>query len=372
MTDGFVTAFLTLFLLAFVAQVFYYLYFFLRLALYTGNKPAAENPKPVSVIICAKNEGTNLKKNLPSVLGQQYPEFEVLVINDHSTDDTAEVVAALMDSHPQLRVLTPPPGDNGLAGKKNALRFGIGQAKHEALVLTDADCRPQSTQWLSMMSIKLEGEIQLVLGFSPYRKQKGMLNKWVRYECLVTAMQYFSFALAGMPYMGVGRNLAYKKGLFMASDQFRPHGQLKSGDDDLFVQSVAGKTNTAAQLDPQSFVVTAPAVRWREYYAQKYRHFSTGTKYKPRVKILLGTYHLSLLLFYVLIGALLFFKVSVYYWLPFLGFRLFLHLFIGGWISYRLKMKDLLWWLPVFDFLFIFYLILFTPAVLINKNIRWN
>ncbi|MGH2642379.1 MAG: glycosyltransferase, partial [Chitinophagaceae bacterium] len=203
-------------------QIFYYLYFFSRLAGYKtkeGELPEKDN-LPLSVIICAKNEERNLQRNLPEILQQHYtnsqhdPQFEVVVVDDNSDDDTSSVLRYLSPGYPHFHFVELHQSAKGIPGKKYPLTIGIKKSANDILVLTDADCKPAGTHWLELIAGKFNNGTEVVLGYGAYKTRPGLLNKVIRFETFFSAMQYLSFALAGIPYMGVGRNLAYKKELF--------------------------------------------------------------------------------------------------------------------------------------------------------------
>ena len=206
------------FVIATAIQLFIWLYYFRQLAVFVKKEiPVNPNEKgqpPVSIIICARNEEDNLKKNLPRILNQNYRSFEVIVVDDKSTDQTRNILDKINTSFRNLRVLHLAHKPAG-SGKKPALAEGIKAAKHEILLFTDADCCPATDEWLNEMQRDIRGPIEIGLGYGPYKKRPGFLNTFIRYETFFTLLQYGSFALAGHPYMGVGRNLIYKKELFV-------------------------------------------------------------------------------------------------------------------------------------------------------------
>ena len=210
-----------IFVVAGAAQIFYYLYFYLRVATYRQKADKPLTP-PVSVIIAARNEYDNLAANLPSILEQDYPDFEVVVVNDGSWDETELLLEEFQKRYSNLKVVKRPANEYYDAGKKLAITLGIKGAKHERLLFTDADCRPVSRKWIQAMVAQAEGD-KLVLGYSPYEKRKGLLNRVIRSDAYLTAMNYMSFSLAGFPYMGVGRNLSYTKSTFFEVGGFRRH-----------------------------------------------------------------------------------------------------------------------------------------------------
>lgn len=261
---------------------------------------------PVSLIICARNEALNLRRHLPLVLEQQYAgEWEIIIVDDASKDDTAAVLRDFQRQYPRLRVLHIATKTG--AGKKHALSQGIAAARYESLLLSDADCRPASPHWLAHMAATLhqKPETALVLGYGPLIPAPGLLNGWMRYETAITAIQYLSFSQAGMPYMGVGRNLAFKKYLYERAGGFGSHTDLASGDDDLLVNAAATASNTAICLHPEAFVYSEGKKTWRDWARQKRRHLSAGKRYRLLHRVLLAAISLSQTLHFFLLPVLL-------------------------------------------------------------------
>lgn len=213
---------------------------------------------PVSVIICARNEAENLKNFLPRVLEQDYPKFQVVVVNDCSTDDTEIVLAQMKRQYDHLYFTSIPVDKKFFHGKKLALSIGVKAAQYDHLILTDADCYPASGNWLKNMTTKFSSKKELVIGYGKYEKRKGLLNLFVRYETFWNAVQYVGFVIAGKPFMGVGRNLAYKKSLFQGSNVFRSYLNVASGDDDLFINQMGNRTNTAVCVHPEGQTISVP------------------------------------------------------------------------------------------------------------------
>lgn len=266
-----------------------------RLAFFKESGKSQTFP-PVSVIIAARNESDNLYENLPIILQQDYPIFEVIVVNHQSVDDSMYLLSAYQQQYENLRVIDVAKSKHLLPGKKLPITLGVKGAKYEHLLLTDADCKPTSSQWITQMSAQFSGDKEIVLGYAPYEKAKGFLNSLVRFETAWIAIQYFSMALAGNPYMGVGRNLAYTKSLFNSIRGFKTHYALPSGDDDLFIQEAAQKKNYNICLDKDAHCVSPAPTNWPSYFRQKSRHYSTSNQYKVFKKALLGIYPLTMLL----------------------------------------------------------------------------
>ncbi len=287
-----------------VVLIVFDLYLFLRLPFTSSTQ--GDCTEPVSVIICAKNEKQNLLENLPAFLVQDYPHYEVLVVDDHSSDGTTKLLNQFQEKHLRLRVIRIDADDptSNSPGKKAALQLGIEKASHDIVLLTDADCKPTTSQWIQGMTAPFHTS-KVVLGYSPFRFKANIVSFVASWDNLETAMLYFGFALVGMPYMGVGRNLAYRKSWAKKFQTLGKDAGLASGDDDLMVGAMAKSGHTAIVTTKDHRTVSAPAYTMKEWWTQKRRHLTTATYYKPTVKFILGTYGLSKLLFYLLIPALL-------------------------------------------------------------------
>ncbi|MCB0679003.1 MAG: glycosyltransferase [Saprospiraceae bacterium] len=323
-------------------------------------------PRPVSVIICARNEAPRLRERLPAILRQQYSDFEVLVVDHHSTDDTAAVLAGLAGEYPQLRILQAKT--EATAGKKEALTQGIAAARHDLLLLTDADCRPASPFWLQRMAAKAGQRTQLVLGYGPYEKRPGLLNAFVRFEAAYTALQYFAFALAGLPYMGVGRNLLYDRSLFRQTGGFAGHTELASGDDDLFVNAVATGSNTRICLQPEAFTWSEPKTTCRDYVRQKRRHLSTAVRYRFVHQLALSMLAGSQMLHYGLAAFCLLAGIHPGAACSLLLLRWGLLTGLAFPLTRRLAVADLRFFFPLLDLGLCGYYLYFLPAAFFPKK----
>lgn len=260
--------------------------------------PLLDGRQPmVSVVVCARNEAANLQKHLPFLLQQQYPNFEIIVVDDASTDETAAVLSAFQRQNPRLlRILTLT--DKTTIGKKRALAAGIAAAAGDWLLLTDADCQPVSEEWIATMMQARLPDTEIVLGYGAYRNNGTWLHRWVQWETIFTAIQYFSAAAIGDPYMGVGRNLLYKKALYHRVNGFSSHAHLPSGDDDLLVNAAATARNTAYCLHPDAWTISEPQATWAGWLRQKRRHASVGGQYRLRHQVALAALAVSYLVFY--------------------------------------------------------------------------
>lgn len=273
----------------------------------------------VSVIVCAKNEEKNLQDYLPSLLEQDYPMYEVIVVNDGSEDGTQFVINDFVNRYPHCRTTFVPKQARVISSKKLAITLGIKAARYDNLLFTDADCRPVSNQWISAMVQGLnEKGKTIVLGFGAYFSEPTLLNALITYDTLFNGLQYMGLALAGKPYMGVGRNLMYSKQLFMEHNGFAGILGERAGDDDLFVNKVADKTNTAVVTVRDSLTWSPPKTSWKSWLQQKRRHVGVSPKYNDRTKRMLGLEPVTRGLWYIsLIAAFAFgdWQVGALAWL---------------------------------------------------------
>ncbi|MFO7863633.1 MAG: glycosyltransferase [Salinivirgaceae bacterium] len=247
----------------------------------------SNNNLSVSVIICARNEAQNLTNHLPIICEQDYPNYEVVVVNDSSIDNSEDVLIALEKKYSHLTHTIIPKDPKFDHGKKLALTIGIKASKYEHLVLIDADCVPSSKTWLKGMASSLADK-PIVLGYGGYKTQKGALNKLIRFDTLQIAKSYISSANMGFPYMGVGRNLAYEKTMYEKANGFKSHYHINSGDDDLLINAIATKKNTTTNTNPACFTYSEPKQNFRSWYLQKLRHLTAGNYYRIKHKLYLG------------------------------------------------------------------------------------
>lgn len=329
--------------------------------------------KPLSVIIAARNEAENLNKFLLSILEQDYPDFEVIVVDDRSYDETSDVLRTLSSKYTHLKVVKVNPYDNFLAGKKFAVAMGIKAAKNEWLVFTDADCEPSSNQWLKLMQKPEENGKEILLGYSPYFRRKGFLNLLIRFETFYTAINYLSFALKGNPYMGVGRNMAYQKDLFFKSKGFATHMHIPSGDDDLFVNANANSTNTSIQIHPDSQVWTEPKTTFKSYFRQKRRHIGAGKLYKSAHKRMLSAQLIFQFGFFGFLIASLCFTNLIYIALAVFLLSVIVKLFVYPNLFKKLSYPDLSWWFPIMDIVLVLFLVINAIlSIFAKKNVAWK
>lgn len=347
----------------FIIQVIYYICLYNRIharsrAVKNGDAHFSQELPPISVIICAREESENLRNNLSAVLEQDYPQFEVIVINDGNTDESEDYLKLLEDKYPHLYHSFVPDSSRYISRKKLAITLGIKASKHDWLVFTDAKCLPQSNQWLRLMARNFTSRTQIVLGYSGYERGKGWLHKRVCFDNLFTSMRYLGFALAGRPFMGIGRNLAYRKELFYQHKGFSAHLNLQRGDDDLFINQIATSENTRVETDVNAIVRMQSVLRAKDWREEKISYASTARLFHGIQHWLIGLETATRPAFYGAWMATLVIGILNFHWLAAgIAFFIFLLRFTMQAIIINKTAKDLgekrryYFTLPVFDIL---------------------
>jgi glycosyltransferase involved in cell wall biosynthesis len=352
-----------------------FVYYILIFGNFSFAKLKPTNPKkiPVSIIVCAKNEAENVAKFVPLLLKQKYPEFEIVLIDDSSSDATLDIFEEFEKQNSNIKLVKVKNIEAFWGNKKFALTLGIKAAKHEYLLFTDADCYPESENWLQAMSSHFTMKKTIVLGYGAYEKiQNSFINKIIRFETLLTATQYFGWAKVGKPYMGVGRNLAYKREEFFNVNGFIDHIKLRSGDDDLFVNQASNKTNTTICFSKESFTYSKPKTSFKEWFTQKRRHVSTATNYKVFDRFQLSLFYISQLLFFVVAAILLAFQYNWIIITSIIGFRYLFCWISLGYAATKLKETDVIYWYPFMELLLIFTQLNIFITNLFSKPVHWK
>ncbi|MBX7202970.1 MAG: glycosyltransferase [Bacteroidia bacterium] len=363
---------LVVFLLALAIQLYYFYFTYMRIAVFKPIQQTTHQP-PVSVIICARNEEENLAKFLPKVLEQEYPHFEVVVVNDCSFDKSIDVLKSFAHHYSNLKVADIREVEGREHGKKFALTIGIKAASYETLLLIDADCYPSDKQWIQkMMSAYAPGK-QIVLGYGKYEPAGGLLNTLIRFDAFFIGVQYLSYALKGNPYMGVGRNLSYHRSLFFQVKGFASHMHIQSGDDDLFINQVANAQNTSVVIDKEAFTVSKPKQTWRTWFLQKKRHHTTASYYRTEHKSSLALYPFSWYLFVASAIGGLFFEKNLLIISVGILLRTITQIVILHTAANKLAEKNLGWLSPVLEIIHrIFVYPTYILSTMFVKQRRWN
>nr|WP_315191109.1 glycosyltransferase [uncultured Flavobacterium sp.] len=355
-----------------IIQLAYYLGVFGKFAFAKAQKITPKRI-PISVIVCAKNEEENVANFIPILAEQNYPDFEIVLIDDASSDATLAVFEEFEKQYPNIRLVKVENNEAFWGNKKYALTLGIKAAKKEYLLFTDADCYPTSKDWITAMSSQFTMQKTIVLGYGKYEKiANSFLNKIIRFETLLTAIQYFSWAKAGHPYMGVGRNMGYKKEEFFNVNGFIEHIQVRSGDDDLFINQAANAKNVTIAYTPESFTLSKPKTSFKEFFTQKRRHVATANYYKPFDKLQLGLFYCSQLLFILLAALLIAFQFQWILVLSLLLTRYIVAWVVVGFSAGKLKENDIKFWFPIVEIVLIFTQINIFITNIFSKPVHWK
>jgi len=363
---------LALLALSTLIQVFYYWAVYGKVAFFKQKNEFVRSDQGVSVIVCARDEYYNLKENLPLLLGQDYSKFEVVVVNHGSEDDTQYLLRDLSADHPNLKIVNLAQDLNFFTGKKFPLSIGIKSASYDVLLFTDADCVPRSNQWLRRMAANFTQGTDIVLGYGAYSKSNSLLNMLIRFDTTRIAMNYLGFARFGMPYMGVGRNMAYRKSLFFNQKGFISHYRIQSGDDDLFINKASSGKNTRIEIQEDAHTLSLPKTSLNQWIRQKRRHLLTGGYYKPSHKFVLGLFAATQFLYWALAVLLLVFWYQPYIVLGLVALRLFSQLFITKKAMTKLAEKGFLLLVPFFELFLMLVSPLLAIANIFNKPVKWR
>lgn len=327
---------------------------------------------PVSVVVCAHDEEANLRELVPLLLAQDYPDFEVIVVEDRCNDGTYDYLLEATRQHPKLKMVRVKFLPEHVTGKKYAVTLGVKAALHDWILLTDADCRPSGNQWIRSMAARMTPEKQIVIGYSPYTKEEGYLNAFIRFESLITATQFIGRALLGSPYMGTGRNLAYRKSLFLDNKGFHGHLSITGGDDDLFVNRHATGLNTAVCLGEHSIMRSIPERTWSSFLHQKRRHLSVGKFYRQSDRWSLGLFGVTWILSWAMLPATLLPQAIGYGAWAGLAVRIALLTVLVHRASRKMGEPFEAWKTPLLDFNYAIYYLGTGLSALASKRIRWK
>ena len=360
-----------LFLITLIIQLYFILNTHRKLAFFKARKSKEQINIPISIIISARNESDNLFKNLPKILEQKYSLFEVIVVNHQSIDNSKAILEAFSKQYKNLKVVELAKNKHISTGKKLPLTIGIKAAQYEHLIFTDADCEPNSHQWVKNMAAQFDKEKNIVLGYGPMNKSTGIFNKLMRFDAAWIGVNYLSMALNKTPYMGVGRNLAYTKSAFFAVNGFKSHYSIASGDDDLFIQEAVKKKNYTIEISPETFMYSPAKKNMSDWIRQKSRHYTTAPKYPFIKKLLLAIYPASLILTWICFVSL----VQLSYHELYLTLSMVVLYGLKWWIGARclikLEEKKLALFFPFWDLFYAAFIPILFVIAKNKKNATW-
>jgi glycosyltransferase involved in cell wall biosynthesis len=258
-----------------------------------------ESP-PISIVLYVERDVETLRDQLLSLLSQDYPSYEVVVVIDDTSDLTEVVLKGLEKEYANLYHTYIPEGAKYVSRKKLALTIGIKAAKHDILLFTEALCRPVSNKWIASFSRAYTPETEIVQGLCGYRYTDGFMHRFIAYDNLMEGMQYLSATLAHHPFTGNGRNLSYRKSLFFNKKGYYQSLALRDGDDDLFVNESATPKNTRIVYSPDSLTETPPVSEFRQWMATKFARAVTSSRYKGAMPLF---FRMETLSYFLFIGA---------------------------------------------------------------------
>ncbi|ETN96840.1 glycosyltransferase [Zhouia amylolytica] len=364
-------------LYAFVAviaiQIFYLLFFFRRFAFHKETAAKKESVPAISIIIFIKNQAEDLKENLPYILSQNYPEFELVLINYDSYDDSLDIMESFADKYPQIKIVNVKNNEAFWGKKKYALTLGIKAAKYNHLVFTEINCKPDSDHWLLEIASKFDSEKTIILGYSAFKKiKKSLLNAFIRFENLVATTHRFSYLLSGIPVSGNGKNLAYHKDEFFNNSGFINHIDISNGEDQLFINQAATSKNTSLIYSKDSFTESISTDSFETWIDHKKSEYALIKKYKSKHRALINIYYTSQLLFIPLAILLIIlqYKIPVVIGLILLRWIIVYSIYIP--IAKKLEETSLLWALPFYEILLIFFQFLIFISNIISKPTNWR
>ena len=358
-------------IIAFV-QILYYLGIFGKFA-FAKSKTVTPKRIPVSVIVCAKNEAEKVKQFVPLLAAQNYPDFEIVLIDDASADETLDIFEEFEKQYSNVKLVKVENNEAFWGNKKYALTLGIKAASKEYLLFTDADCYPATTDWITQMSSHFTLNKTIILGYGGYEKVKNsFLNKIIRYDALLMATQYFAWAKLGKPYTGEGRNLAYKREEFFKVNGYIDHMNIRMGEDALFINQAATKKNTTVCFSPESFTYCEAKKTFKEWFAQKRRHDYTATFFSSFDKLQIKLYTITQVLFFILAIVLLSLQFDWRFVVPVIALR-----YLAGWITMgysasKLKEKDVIYWYPIIEIILTFTKINVFFTNMFSKPVHWK
>jgi len=347
---------IAIFAIVVLFQIFYYLLLFIRFSHHKPKIIAPHSLPPVSIVMVAKNDAYLLLKTLPEIFTQEYPQFEVVIVNDNSSDETPQLVLDFQNRFPNLKLVHLDSSVTNIKGKKFPLSLGIKSASYEHILVTDTDCVPASNQWLKLMMRHFSDTTQIVLGYCKLKKNRGILNALIRFDRLHQAIQYFSYCIAKIPFMGMGQNLAYTKALFFKHKGFASQNHLQFGDDDLFVHRAATTRNCAMEYSKEAHTISRFGSNFHHWFLLKIFRSKTRRFYRRPNSFLLNFYHFLITFSYITLAFALYFSSNnLFYVVIVLGIlllKLLTQYIIFGFAAAKLDEKRLVPHILFFDIIF--------------------
>lgn len=369
---------LALLVVSFIALCLYYGLLWLRVGRckkdVVSHQSSVAGSKPsVSIVMVVHNEAEFLKKSLPYLLEQDYPDFEVVIVDYKSTDDTHFVLKVCADNYPQLKPISFHKDVNMFQGKKYPLSIGIKSATKEVILLTEAECTPCSFNWISHMMEGYCGGMQMVLGYNLVKSSGNLLGAFQQYENMVYSASYLGSAMMGMPYTATGRNLSYRRNFFFKKGGFISHYSIPDGADDLFVNQNANSGICALVMHKDAVVSSEPRSTFNLWHQDRTHRLYTRRYYGLKDRLLLSIYPLSQLVF--LVALILLFVGQVFPWQLLLGFlllKIIWQIVCSIPLAKLFEIKKIHFFAPFFELYFLITNTFLTCFALRRKNKQWR
>ncbi len=245
----------------------------------------------ISIIVSAKNEENNIPKLLYSLEKQNYPKekYEVIIVDDDSNDNTFNLIKNLISNKSIFRIIK---SDNKkIFGKRGALQKGIEDAKYDYIVITDADCEPQSDWLISFSNIFNQG-YDFAFGIAPFYQTKNLINKISCYENFRNSILAFAFTQSNLPYTATSRSIGFSKNAFTKLNGYFNTTDSISGDDDLLLrEAVKNNLKIGLVIDNNSFSFSKTKLILKDYLNQRARHLTSSSHYLLKQKLILAFWH---------------------------------------------------------------------------------
>lgn len=295
-------AVLSAFALVTVIQLIYYFLIYGKFTFHRKKSAVSFKEVPMSVVVVVRDNASQILQSLPKLLSQQYPAFEIVVVNDRSPDEnTLFTIKEYSNRYPNIKFVDLSEAVSTSKGRKMAVSFGIKCATYENILVTSPDCEPSSVHWLSAMAANFQGQKKVVVGYSTYARRRTPYNAFLRYDNVVGAVQYFSHVLRNATYRADFNNIAFLRQLFYNQKGFTSFNHLEWGEEDIFVHRISGGDNTSVEYSPESMIVQNNIPSYGYWRSHKISLYYTRKFNSTRNRFSLSMFDATNMLFYVLL-----------------------------------------------------------------------
>ncbi len=267
------------FCMLYVILISIYTYGWYTLKTATGSIP--DPSTPISILVPARNEEHNILNCLKDLSGQNYPAhlFEIIVIDDHSEDDTAEIVKEFSGNKKNITLLSLNKSETG---KKTAIKIGIASSERKLIITTDADCR-FGENWLRMISGAYETESsKMIVGPVIFSEGRNFFQRIQSLEFLSLIASGAGAISANSPILCNGANLAFEKQAFEKVGGYEIKEKYISGDDIfllLRIRQSYGRSAISFLKNNDAIVSTSPQKNLKAFLQQRIRWISKAKGY---------------------------------------------------------------------------------------------